>query len=59
VAADLGVRWFALPFLHLTIHGGYTLFRRFQFSEGRHPVPGAKYDLANGAVFGIDLGVGQ
>jgi len=59
VAADLGARWFVLPFLHLTIHGGYTLYRRFEFSQGRHPVPGGKYELANGMVYGIDLGVGR
>ena len=59
VSADLGARWFMLPSLHLTVHGGYTLFRRFQFSEGRHPVPGGKFDLANGMVFGVDLGVGR
>jgi hypothetical protein len=59
VAADLGVRWFILPTLHLTVHGGYTLFRRFEFSEGRQPVPGAKYDLANGMVYGVDLGFGR
>ncbi len=57
--ADLGVRWFILPALHLTAHGGHTLFRRFEFSESRHPVPGGKYDLANGAVYGIELGVGR
>ncbi|MFY3742496.1 DUF6268 family outer membrane beta-barrel protein [Anaeromyxobacter sp. Red801] len=56
--ADLGVRWFALPWLHVTVHGGHTLFRRFEFSEGRHRVPGGKYDLANGPVYGIELGVG-
>jgi D-alanyl-D-alanine carboxypeptidase len=59
VMADLGARWFVLPSVHLTIHGGYTLFRRFEFSESRHPVPGGKYDLANGLVYGIDLGVGR
>jgi len=58
-AADLGVRWLVLPFLHLTIHGGYTLCRRFEFSEGRHRVPGGKYDRANGPVFGVDLDVGR
>ncbi len=42
VAADLGARWFVLPFLHLTAHGGYTLYRRFEFSEGRDPVPGGE-----------------
>ena len=57
--ADLGVRWFLLPSVHLTIHGGHTLFRRFEFSENRQPVPGGKFDLANGTVFGIDLGVGH
>ena len=59
VAADLGVRWFLLPFMHLTVHGGYTLYRRFEFSQGRQPVPGGKYELANGTVYGIDLGVGR
>ncbi len=59
VAADLGARWFVLRYVHLTAHGGYTLYRRFQFSESRHPVPGGKYDLANGMVFGVDLGVGR
>ena len=58
-AADIGARWFFLPFLHLTVHGGHTLFRRFEFSEGRDPVPGGKYELSNGMVFGIDLGVGR
>ena len=57
--ADLGVRWFILPSLHLTVHGGHTLFRRFEFSESRHPVPGGKYELANGPVYGIDIGVGR
>jgi D-alanyl-D-alanine carboxypeptidase len=57
--ADLGVRWFVLPSVHLTIHGGHTLFRRFEFSQSRQPVPGGKYDLANGMVYGIDLGVGR
>jgi hypothetical protein len=59
VAADLAARWFILPFLHVTAHGGYTLHRRFEFSQGRDPVPGEEYDLGNGAVFGVDLGVGR
>jgi D-alanyl-D-alanine carboxypeptidase len=59
VAADLGARWFVLPSLHLTIHGGYTFYRRFEFSESRRPAPGGEYELANGMVFGIDLGVGR
>jgi hypothetical protein len=58
-AADLGARWFILPSLHLTVHGGYTLFRRFEFSDGRRRVPGGKYELSNGTVLGIDLGVGR
>jgi hypothetical protein len=58
VAADLGARWFLLPFLHVTVHGGYTLYRRFEFSRGRDPVPGGEYELANGMMFGIDVGVG-
>ena len=58
-AADLGARWFILPTLHLTVHGGYTLHRRFEFSQSRQPVPGGTYELANGAVFGMDLGVGR
>ena len=57
VATDLGARWFILRPVHLTIHGGYTLYRRFEFSAGRHAV--GTYELANGAVFGIDLGVGR
>jgi D-alanyl-D-alanine carboxypeptidase len=57
--ADLGVRWFILPSLHLTIHGGHTLFRRFEFSQSRDPVPGGRYELANGTVYGIDVGVGR
>jgi hypothetical protein len=59
VAADLGARWFFLPPLHVTVHGGYTLYRRFEFSEGRDPAPGGEYELSNGAVFGVDLGVGD
>lgn len=59
VAADLGVRWFVRPWLHLTVHGGTTIFRRFEFSESRHPVPGGRYELANGPVYGIDLGLGR
>ncbi len=59
VEADLGARWFVLPFLHLTAHAGYTLHRRFEFSQGRDPVPGGEYELSNGMVFGVDLGVGR
>ncbi len=59
VATDLGARWFVVPPLSLTVHGGYTLFRRFEFSDGRQTVPGGKYDLANGTVFGIDVGFGR
>jgi len=59
VTADLGARWFVLPYLHLTIRGGYTLHRRFEFSEGRRRVPGGKYDLSSGPVFGVELGVGR
>ena len=59
VATDLGARWFILPPLYLTIHGGYTLFRRFEFSEGRQTVPGGKYDLSNGPVFALDIGIGR
>jgi D-alanyl-D-alanine carboxypeptidase len=59
VAADFGARWFVLPFVHVTVHGGYTLYRRFEFSEGRDPVPGGEYELKNGTVFGVDLGVGR
>jgi hypothetical protein len=56
--AELGARWYILPFLHLTAHGGYTVFRRFEFSDGREPVPGGEYELRNGMVYGIALGVG-
>ncbi len=59
VTTDLGARWFILSSLYLTIHGGYTLFRRFEFSAGRQTVPGGKYDLANGPVFGVDVGFGR
>jgi D-alanyl-D-alanine carboxypeptidase len=59
VAADLGARWFILPLLHVTMHGGYTLYRRFEFADGRNPVPDGEYELSNGVVFGIDLGFGQ
>lgn len=58
-AAELGARWFVLPFLHVTVHGGYTLFRRFEFSEGRDPAPGGEYELSNGPIFGMDLGFGN
>jgi len=47
-----------LPFVHLSAHGGYTLFRRFEFSESRDPVPGGEYELRNGMVSGVDLGIG-
>jgi hypothetical protein len=57
--ADLGVRWFMFSSMHLTIHGGHTLFRRFEFSQSRQAIPGGKYDLANGMVYGIDLGFGR
>ncbi|MDM7915927.1 MAG: DUF6268 family outer membrane beta-barrel protein, partial [Candidatus Eisenbacteria bacterium] len=59
VVADLGARWFLLPFLHVTAHGGYTLYRRFEFSQGRDPVPGGEYEPSNGMVFGLDLGIGD
>lgn len=58
VVADLGVRWFIRSSLHLTVHGGHTLLRRFEFSQSRQPVPGGKYELANGMVYGVDLGFG-
>ena len=59
VMAELGARWFILPFMHVTVNGGYTLYRRFEFSEGRDPVPGAEYDLGNGMMFGVALGFGR
>ena len=58
VAADLGARWFLRSLLHVTVHGGYTLYRRFEFTQGRDPVPGGEYELANGLMFGVDLGIG-
>ena len=58
-AADVGARWFILPFVHLTVHGGHTLYRRFGLSQGRDPAPGGEFELSNGPVFGIDLGVGS
>ncbi len=59
VAGDLGARWFVLPFVHLTVHGGYTFYRRFEFSQGRELVPGQEYELRNGLVYGVDLGIGS
>ena len=59
VAADVGARWFISPFLHMTVHGGYTLYRRFEFSDGRKPAPGGEYELSNGMTFGVDLGLGR
>jgi hypothetical protein len=55
---DLGARWFILPFLHLTARR-LTLYRRFEFSQGRDPVPGGEYEASNGMVFSVDLGVGR
>jgi len=59
VFADLGARLFVLPGVHVTLHGGRTLFRRFEFSESRRPVPEGEYELTNGLVWGIDVGVGR
>ncbi len=58
VAADLGARWFVHPLLNVTVHGGYTVYRRFEFSQGRDAVPGGEYALDNGMTFGVDLGFG-
>ena len=57
ITGDLGMRWFILPWLHLSIHGGATLYRRFEFSDGRKSF--AKYDPTNCAVFKVYLGVGE
>lgn len=57
--AEVGARWFVLPSLHVTVRGGYTLHRRFEFSQGRDPVPGGTYGLSNGPVVGVELGVGH
>lgn len=46
------------PRSNLTVNGGYTLYRRFEFSQSRDPLPDGKYELSNGMVFGFDLGVG-
>lgn len=59
VMAEVGARWFVLPFFQVTVHGGYTLYRRFEFSEGRDPAPGGEYKLSNGMMFGVDLGFGR
>ena len=40
----------------MTVHGGHG---RFEFSQGRDPVPGGKFELSNGLIYGIDLGVGR
>jgi hypothetical protein len=41
------------------VHGGYTLYRRFEFADGRDPVPDGEFELSNGAVLGVDFGFGQ
>ena len=56
VTGDLGIRWFILPWLHLTVHGGATFYRRYEFSDGRKSV--AKYDPSNCLVFQAELGMG-
>jgi hypothetical protein len=58
IAVDAGLRWFILPWLHVTPHAGYTLYRRFEFSNGRDITVGGEFALKNGPVFGLDLGIG-
>jgi hypothetical protein len=59
VAADVGARWFILPFLHLTVHGGLHPLPALRVLREPPPGAGGKYQLANGAVFGVDLGAGR
>ena len=59
MTAELSARWFIFPWLHVTTHGGYTINRRFEFSDGRSNIPDGKFDLKNGAVAGIRFGIGS
>jgi hypothetical protein len=56
VTGELGVRWYILPWLHLSLRGGATFYRRYEFSDGRKS--SAKYDPDNCLVFQVDLGIG-
>lgn len=58
IALDAGLRWFILPWLHVTPHAGYTLYRRLELSDGRDITAGGEFTLKNGPVFGLDLGIG-
>lgn len=57
ITTELGVRLYILPWLHLSLHGGVTLYRRYEFSDGRKSI--AKYDPSNCMVFQVDLGIGR
>lgn len=56
VSGELGARWYILPWLHLSFRGGWTFYRRYEFSDGRKSI--AKYDPDNCLVFQVDLGIG-
>ena len=53
---ELGVRWYILRWLHLSLRGGLTFYRRFEFSDGRKSI--TRYDPDNCLVFQVDLGIG-
>ncbi len=57
MTAELAAQWFVVPWLHITAHGGYTLNRRFEVSDGRSSIEDGKYDLDNDAVFGVRIGI--
>ncbi|MBW2290864.1 MAG: serine hydrolase [Deltaproteobacteria bacterium] len=59
MTAELAARWYFLPWLHVTAHGGYTINRRFEFSDGRSNVKNGKFDLNNDGVLGIQIGIGD
>ena len=54
--ADLGVRFFLGGPLHLTLRGGYSFYRRFEFSSGAEVVETCS--AGNGAVLVLEVGGG-
>jgi len=56
VTGELGVRWYILRWLHLSLRGGWTFYRRYEFSDGRRSY--AKYDPDNCLVVQVDVGIG-
>jgi hypothetical protein len=53
---DLGARLFLGGGLHLSLRGGYSFFRRFEFSDGAEVV--STFSAGNGPVVGVELGIG-